>query len=153
MPEHARTHSDGSKQQETLAAIREVLGSEAPAVGVSVVDGVALLWGEVTAAADRAAAVEAAQAVRGVSTVHDALVVHPHLAIPELSDVDITRAVASAISWAAEDPDSVRAELWRDSVILTGSVRWDFEREAVCRAVKLVKGIHRVDDRVRVVAP
>lgn len=75
---------------------------------------------------------------------------HPHIAIPELSEVDVTRAVAAAISWASEDPDSVRAELWRDSVILTGSVRWDFERQAVCRAVRLVKGIRRVDDRIKV---
>jgi osmotically-inducible protein OsmY len=152
MPDHVSNLDDSATQAEIMAAISDALGGEAPAVGVSVVGGVALLSGEVPRAADRAAAVSAAQSVRGVSTVHDALIVHPHIAIPQLSEVDITRAVAAAISWAAEDPDSVRAELWRDSVILTGTVRWDFERQAVCRAVQLVKGIHRVDDRIRVTA-
>lgn len=153
MPDHASSPDDAATQAEILASISATLGGDAPAVGVSVMGGVALLSGEVPRAADRAAAVSAAQSVRGVSTVHDALIVHPHIAIPELSAVDVTRAVASAISWAAEDPDSVRAELWRDSVILTGTVRWDFERQAVCRAVRLVKGINRVDDRIRVAAP
>ena len=153
MPDHAGRPDDSAIQAEILAAIGDALGGEAPAVGVSVVEGVALLSGEVPRAAARAAAVSAAQSVQGVTTVHDALIVHPHIAIPELSEVDVTRAVAAAISWAAEDPDSVRAELWRDGVILTGHVRWDFERQAVCRAVRLVKGVHRVDDRIRVTAP
>lgn len=150
MPDHVGSPDDAATQAEILAAISDALGGEAPAVGVSVVEGVVLLSGEVTSAADRAAAVRAAQSVPGMSTVYDALIVHPHIAIPELSEVDVTRAVAAAISWAAEDPDSVRAELWRDSVILTGSVRRDFERQSVCRAVRLVKGIHRVDDRIKV---
>ncbi len=152
MPDHVGSPDDAAIQAEVLAAISAALGDRAPAVGVSVVECVALLSGEVVNAADRAAAVEAAQSVAGVSTVHDALIVHVHIAIPELSEVDVTRAVAAAISWAAEDPDSVRAEVWRDGVILTGSVRWDFERQAVCRAVRLVKGIRRVDDRIKVEA-
>jgi osmotically-inducible protein OsmY len=152
MRDHGGALIDASTQARILSAIHDAIGSGSAAVGVSVVDGVALLSGEVASAANRGAAVEAAQTVPAVSTVHDALIVHVHVDIPELSEVDITRAVAAAISWAAEQPDSVRAEVLRDRVILTGAVRWDFERQAVCRAVSLVKGINSVDDRIRVQA-
>ncbi|MEO8263488.1 MAG: BON domain-containing protein, partial [Pseudolysinimonas sp.] len=141
MPDHLRAAADdGAIQAEVMAAIAVALGVDAPGVGVAVNRGAVLLAGEVAGAPDRGAAMMAAFSVPGVTTVHDAI--HTvHVEAGEQTDVDISRSVRAAIAWATEEPDTVRAEISDHTVILTGTVRWDFERTALENSVRLVVGV------------
>jgi osmotically-inducible protein OsmY len=140
-------------QARVLAAIAAALGEDAPSIGVAVKDGCVVLMGEVPRPHMRAAALTAAFGVDGVTTVDDAIVLHPEVRTSARSDLDIARDVADVVAWAADSPDSVRARVADGRVVLTGTVRWDIEREAVSKSVRRVDGVIDVADRIRVVPP
>jgi osmotically-inducible protein OsmY len=117
-------------------------------IGVSVNDGVVTLAGEVSSHAERIAAIKAAQRVRGVTAVADDLSVRS-AAIVEHSDTEIARAVQSVLSWSAGIPrDAVKAEVRDGVVVLTGTVDWNYQREAARTAVERISGVTRVDSRI-----
>jgi osmotically-inducible protein OsmY len=153
MPDKPAGTGDRVLRESVLAALDAALDDDATTVGVAVSEGCVLLTGTVPAAADRAAAVTAAFGVDGVTTVHDAIAVRLRTLSHADDVVDLTHAVAAAIAWATIEPDAVRAEIWDGTVVLTGQVEWDVERRDVCRAVRLVHGVDRVDDRIRVIRP
>lgn len=120
-------------------------------IGVAVDDGAVTLSGEVEDFSERLAAKKAALRVRGVSTVVDDLSVHPRSAWP-VTETDIAKEVERALSWATNVPDTVKAEVEGHSVVLTGEVRWDFERQAAKRAVQHLRGVSAVDNRITLTA-
>lgn len=115
-------------------------------IGVSVHDGVVTLSGEVDTYTERLAAKEATLRVRGVSVVADEIVVRS-VTSAEDTDAEIASVVQKVLGWSASVPkDKVKAEV-RDQVVwLTGTVDWDFQRQATLRAVESVAGVRRVEN-------
>lgn len=115
-------------------------------IGVSVHDGAVTLSGEVDTYAERLAAKKATLRVRGVSVVADEIVVRS-VTSAEDTDAEIAAVVQKVLGWSASVPkDKVKAEV-RDQVVwLTGTVDWDFQRQATLRAVESVAGVRRVEN-------
>lgn len=115
-------------------------------IGVSVHDGVVTLSGEVDTYTERLAAKKATLRVRGVSVVADEIVVRS-VTSAEDTDAEIASVVQKVLGWSASVPkDKVKAEV-RDQVVwLTGTVDWDFQRQATLRAVESVAGVRRVEN-------
>jgi osmotically-inducible protein OsmY len=65
------------------------------------------------------------------------------------SDEEIARAVANAlVSNASVPPDRVKAQVSQGWVTLEGTVEWYYQREAAERAVRPVRGVKGVINRV-----
>lgn len=116
-------------------------------IGVSVNDGTVTLSGEVNSSAERIAAKNAALRLHGVTAVADDLTIRGHGQHP--TDSDVAEAVRSALRWADDVPhDDIKAEVREGVVILTGEVRWNYQRVAARKAVERLNGVHSVDSRI-----
>jgi osmotically-inducible protein OsmY len=120
-------------------------------IGVSVEDGAVAISGEVDSYAEKLAAKRAVLSVSGVNALVDNLTVRPKDE-SVASSTEIAQEVRHALSAAGNIPDTVDAEVLGHTVILTGEVQWNFQREAAKRAVQYLKGVHAVDSRITLAA-
>ncbi len=116
-------------------------------IGVSVKDHVVTLTGEVQSVSQRIAAIEAAQRVRGVSTIDDQLHLPEHGDEP--TDGQLAVAVDKVLGWTETVPHgTVKAEVQGHTVILTGTVDWNYQRVAAKKAIERLASVHHVDSRI-----
>ncbi len=119
-------------------------------VGVSVVDGVVTLEGDVASVPERLAAADAAERVWGVQRVIDHMVVRSAGASGS-DDAGLARSAGNMLEWSVDVPaNAVKAEVRDRKVTLTGVVTWDFQRVAAARSVRYLRGIIGVDNQISV---
>lgn len=123
-------------------------GIEEAGIGVSVEHGDVTLHGEVDSYYQMRSAVRAAFHVKGVTTVTNDLAVRSTSRLWGIPETDIALHVDKAIAWLTTAPNSVRAEISRHRVILTGEVQWNYERMQAERAVERIAGVADVDNRI-----
>jgi osmotically-inducible protein OsmY len=117
-------------------------------IGVSADDGAITLTGEVDSYSDRIAAKNAVLRVKGVSAVADELVIKSSYQFTG-TDTDLAESVAKVLSWTTGIPEgSVKAEVRDHIVTLTGTVDWNYQRDAAARAVERIVGVLWVDNSV-----
>ena len=121
-------------------------------IGVSAVDAVVTLRGNVASYAERVAAERAALHVYGVKAVANDLVVR----LPsgtERTDTDIAHAVVTAFTWSTVVPqERVTATVTNGWVTLNGALDWQFQKDAAARAVRDLTGVRGVENHI-VVTP
>ena len=117
-------------------------------IDVQVHDGIAALIGQVHSYQERWAAERAAERVPGVLCVVSKIGV----ALPESSrrcDADIARSAQNMLQWVTLLPTgcikAVVADAW---ITLSGSVLWDYQRQAAAAAVRCVIGASGVTDNI-----
>jgi osmotically-inducible protein OsmY len=120
---------------------------DAAGIGVAVDEGIVSLSGEVRNHAENVTANAAALRVRDVTAVVNGLNVHPN-SESSVSPTDIGKEVNHALRSTINVPDTVKAEIDGHAVTLTGQVTWDFERRAAKRAVRYLRGVYSVTDRI-----
>ena len=114
-------------------------------IGVAVQDGAVTLSGEVRSLGERGAAVRAAQRVRGATVVTDNLRMHEDQGFEN----DLTVAVNNTLAWLDGVPEgAIKAEVKGGTVILTGTVDWNYLRVAAKKAVERLAGVRAVDSRI-----
>jgi osmotically-inducible protein OsmY len=120
----------------------------ATTVGVSVKDGVVTLSGHLQTYAEKLAAERAVQRVAGVKAVAvelDVLLAPNHVH----SDTDIAQAIESALKWQAfVPPERVQVKVEHGWVTLGGEVDWDYQRSAAAKAVRPLRGVVGLDNRI-----
>jgi osmotically-inducible protein OsmY len=68
-------------------------------------------------------------------------------------DTDIAEAASQMLSWAVDVPsDSVKAGVRDHTITLSGTVNWQYQREAAARAVMYLKGVTAVDNTISLTA-
>ena len=108
-------------------------------IGVSVVDGIVTLAGEVTSYSEKWRAERAIERVEGVRGIVNELVVKP---ATERTDVDLATAAVDALKWNVMVPaDDIKVKVEKGWVTLTGEVRWDYQRRAAERAIRDLPGV------------
>lgn len=118
-------------------------------VGVSVKDGVVTLTGHLDTYAEKIAAKRAVERVSGVKAVAVELEVIP-LGIHQQSDTEIAAAVEHALSWNTAIPQGrVKVTVEKGWVTLSGELDWNFQRRAVERIVRPLKGVVGIIDNIR----
>ncbi|HUK20702.1 MAG TPA: BON domain-containing protein [Gemmatimonadales bacterium] len=122
------------------------------AIVVAAKDGVVTLTGSVPTFATKVAACHDAERVSGVRAV----VEHMDISLPDMharSDADLAKAVADALRWDVEVPDSKIKTSVRDGwVTLEGTVDWAYQRFAAEGALRYLTGIKGLKNLI-VVAP
>jgi len=115
---------------------------------VTVNNGVVTLAGDVSSVPERLAAVHAAEQVWGVKTVVDEMAVRSAGATGA-TDTDIAVAARQILAWTIDVPlDAVQLEIRDHMITLSGTVTWEFQREAAARAVTYIRGITGVSNNI-----
>jgi osmotically-inducible protein OsmY len=118
-------------------------------VGVTVNEGVVTLTGHLDTYAEKVAAKRAAERVSGVKAIAVELDVIP-AGIHQRSDTEIALAVEHALSWNTSVPqDRVKVAVEKGWVTLTGDLDWNFQRRAVERMVRPLKGVVGITDNIQ----
>lgn len=121
---------------------------DATDVAVSARHGVVTLTGTIDTYAGKLAAERAVKRVRGVRVVANDLVVR---LMVERTDSDIAADVAHVLRIMAGVPEAVQATVHDGHVTLTGTVDWLLQKEGAEEAVRFVRGIRGVVNRIEVV--
>lgn len=139
--------TDRTVQAAVESELRWTPDVEAAHIGVSVQDHAVTLSGEVANYPERLAARRAALRVKGVSAVADELTVH-YTGAPK-SDGDIAESVGHVLNnHAVFPPGSVKATVRNHVVTLTGTMPWNYQREAAAKAVGAVAGVTHVENHI-----
>lgn len=118
-------------------------------VGVTVNEGVVTLTGHLDTYAEKVAAKRAAERVSGVKAIAVELDVIP-AGIHQRSDTEIALAVEHALSWNTSVPqDRVKVAVEKGWVTLMGDLDWNFQRRAVERMVRPLKGVVGITDNIQ----
>lgn len=114
---------------------------DAANIGVTAEKGVITLGGHVSNYAQRAAAERAAWRVKGVKGIAQKIEVR----LPggaQASDDQIAERALNKIAWSAVVPkDSVRVRVSDGWVTLSGSVKWNYQRNAAESEVRRLSGV------------
>lgn len=121
-------------------------------VGVAVSDGVVTLTGHLDTYAEKVAAKRAAERVAGVTAIAVELDVIP-AGVHQRSDTEIAAAVEHALSWNTSVPQGrVRVTVEKGWVTLSGELDWNFQRRAVERMIRPLKGVAGIIDNIQLKA-
>ncbi len=121
-------------------------------VGVAVSEGVVTLTGHLDTYAEKVAAKRAAERVGGVKAIAVEIDVIP-LGIHQRSDTEIAAAVEHAMAWNTSVPaDQVKVTVEKGWVTLEGELDWNFQRRAVERMIRPLKGVVGISDDIRLKA-
>ena len=145
--------SDSEIQQDVLRELKWDTRVEETEIGVTVNKGVVTLTGIVSSYGKRVAAQEAAHRVAGVLDVANDLQVR----IPDglgRTDPEVAQAVRNALEWDIWIPaDRIQSTVSDGCVTLEGIVTQFGEREDAERAVRHLRGVRGVTNRIRVTGP
>jgi osmotically-inducible protein OsmY len=115
-------------------------------------NGVVTLSGDVASLPEQHAAKRAALRVWGVKAVADDMVVRDPGA-SGTKDSEIAEAAAQMLKWAVDVPsDMVEAGVRNHTITLSGTVTWQYQREAAARAVMYIKGVTAVANTISLAA-
>lgn len=118
-------------------------------IGVAVADGVVTLTGHLDSYAEKIAAKHAAERVIGVKALAIEIDVTP-LGIHQRSDTEIAAAAEHALGWNTSIPqDRVKVTVEKGWVTLSGELDWNFQRRAVERLIRPLKGVVGISDNIR----
>lgn len=121
-------------------------------VGVTVNEGVVTLTGHLDTYAEKIAAKRAIDRVSGVKAIAVELDVIP-LGVHQRSDTEIATAAEHALSWNTSVPqDRVKVIVEKGWVTLSGELDWNFQRRAVERMIRPLKGVVGIIDNIRLKA-
>lgn len=120
---------------------------DAASIGVAAHDGTVLLTGEVPDYSQLVAVKDAVLRVRGVQAIVNELTVPNPEGSP--TEQQLGENVAHALAIAVDVPKGVQAEVRQGTVILTGEVAFDVQRRAAKRAVRSIRGVRSVDNRIQ----
>jgi osmotically-inducible protein OsmY len=142
------THEPGRELKEAVIAELAWMPSvQAHRVVVSVDDGGVTLSGQVQTYPEKHAAVQAALRMRGIIAVVDEIEVHTE-PVPR-HDADIARDAHNVLERTLIAPaGSVTAEVTDHVVTLAGSVTWNYQREAISKAISTLPGVHGIYNNI-----
>jgi osmotically-inducible protein OsmY len=109
-------------------------------IGVTAQDGVVTLSGDVSSYTEKLAAERAVRRVYGVKGVAEDIEVR--YSFSKVDDTDIAKNALQTLSWDVEVPeDKVKIKVEGGLVTLTGTVDWNFQRNAAEADVRKLKGV------------
>jgi len=120
---------------------------DASAIGVTAKDGAVTLTGYINSYSGKLAAERAAKRVRGVRGVANDIDVRLKL---ERTDTDIAADVVGALELHHTIPEAVQAAVHVGHVTLTGTVDWMFQKSDAERAVRHIRGVRHVINRIAI---
>ena len=140
--------TDHELQQNVHNALDWEPSIDATAIGVTVNDGVVTLRGDVASYSEKHAAERVALHVYGVKAVANDLNVRL-ISSYQRNDSDIAKAAVTALKWNTLLPaDRLGVAVTDGWVTLTGTVDWQYQRDAAARAMRDLTGVKGVTNSI-----
>jgi osmotically-inducible protein OsmY len=140
--------TDAQLQKDVTAELSWQPSFDSANIGVSASAHVITLSGRVSHYAERTAAEAAAKGVYGVNAVANEIDVQL-MGSSHRTDQDIAEAAVNALKWDIEVPkDRVKIVVANGSVTLSGSVDWQYQRDAAARCVQYLIGVVSVSNMI-----
>jgi osmotically-inducible protein OsmY len=142
--------TDKDLKQHVQSALDWEPSLDASDIGVSVDEGVVTLRGNVATYAEKVTAERVALRVYGVKGVATDLSVH----LPSLfarTDTEVAHAAVAALTWNTFVPhDRVAVTVNNGWVTLTGTLDWQYQKDAAARAVRDLTGVKGLTNGITV---
>jgi osmotically-inducible protein OsmY len=117
-------------------------------IGVAVSEGVVTLTGHLETYSEKIATKRAVERVSGVKAIALEMEVVPQ-GIHKRSDTEIAMAIEHALGWNSSVPkDRVKVSVEKGWVTLSGELDWNFQRRAVERMLRPLKGVVGITDNI-----
>ena len=116
-------------------------------INVATHNGVVTLSGTVPHYAEKRAAERATQRVEGVKAIAEEMEVNL-TGVHKRKDSEIAEAVVNALRAHVWVPSHVQAIVENGAVTLTGSVKWEYERNSAEEAVRYLSGVKGVSNNI-----
>ena len=119
-------------------------------IGVTAKGGVVTLSGFVSNYAQKMTAEHAAERVHGVQGIAEELKVR-FLFDPKTSDEEIARRILDMFAWDVTIPnDKVMVKVEKGYVTLTGTLDWNYQKEAARKAAGRISGVLGVNNMIKI---
>lgn len=140
--------NDLSLRKSILEELEFLPDIDAANIGVAVDKGVVTLTGHVTNYAQKVRVERAVKAVKGVRALAEEIQVRLNKGAGTADDTIANRAL-NIIDWSADIPQGAAKVIVENGwVSLEGQVDWQYQKEAVERAVRKLSGVVGVDNRL-----
>lgn len=144
--------SDLDIKQNVLDALEFDPSIDSASIGVAVDNGVVTLTGHVPTYAEKLKAEELTIAIRGVKAIAQEIEVRPFGANLTADD-EIARRALDVLRWNTTIPvGAVKVKVQAGWLTLTGSLEWNYQREAAARAVRELAGVKGVSNTITIAA-
>jgi len=142
--------TDQQLQQDVSAELQWEPSIHAARIGVSAHHGVVTLAGQVDSFREKWNAEGAAQRVAGVQAMTSELQVHLNSLSPR-TDADIAESVQNVLQWNAALPEgAIKVMVEGGSVTLSGTLDWQYQRQAAIDSVRKLLGVIDVVDQISI---
>jgi osmotically-inducible protein OsmY len=140
--------TDADLRQDVMAELAWDPAIRSTAVGVAVKDGVVTLTGHLETFAEKHAIERALRRVAGVQAI--ALELDVKLSPQhKRSDTEIAQAAEHALKWnTLIPPDKVRITVESGWVTLQGELEWDYQRQALYKAIRPLIGVVGISNEI-----
>lgn len=142
--------SDASLRQNIIDQLNIYPNVNSAHIGVIVTDGIVSLSGYVASYAEKIAAEEAVKRIKGVRAIAQEIEVR----FPEeksISDDAIAARALKVLQWNTVVPeDAVLVRVQHGWVMLTGTVQWQFQREAAESSIRRLLGVRGVINSIKI---
>jgi osmotically-inducible protein OsmY len=149
MPSTTQTRTDNSVREDVLREVKwDPKISSATDIAVAVKDGVVTLSGFVPTFWDKDAAEKAAKRVYGVKGVANDIAVKP---LWQRTDPEVARDAVHELERHISIPgDKIKVTVKNGWVTLEGTVDWEFQKILAKSAVKKLKGVTGVTNKIEI---
>ena len=142
--------TDKQLQRDVLEELTWEPQVQANHIGVEVNEGVVTLSGDVVNFAEKWHAELAAQRVSGVKALAVGLRVKLGSDAGR-TDADIARTVENVLEWSTSVPSgNIKVMVEKGHVTLTGSVDWQYQRQAAASSVRYLQGVTGISDLISI---
>ena len=142
--------TDAQLQTSVLDELKWRPSVNAAHIGVTAKNGVVTLTGQVAHYAEKSAAEEAAKGVYGVKGLANDITVEM-LGSLKRTDQDLAEAALNAIEWDYEVPnDKVKVVVKNGWVTLTGTLDWQYQKDAAARSVRNLMGVIALTNDIKI---
>lgn len=118
-------------------------------IGVAVENGIVTLTGHVTSYQEKFAIERTTQSIRGVRGIAEEIEIR-YPADKKTNDDEIAQRALHVIAWSAGIPDAVKVKVEKGWVSLTGTVDWQYQRQAAEAAVRKLTGVVGISNLIQI---
>jgi osmotically-inducible protein OsmY len=140
--------TDAQLQQDVMTELQWDPALHAAEIGVQVHDGAVTLTGEVSSFLEKLHAETAAQRVAGLRALVTEITVKLS-AFGRRTDADIAGSAVHALHWTEGlPPEAVQVLVENGWIVLTGTVAWQYQREAAAESVRHLWGVVGLSNQI-----
>jgi osmotically-inducible protein OsmY len=140
--------TDNELKQHVQNALGWEPSLDAKDIGISVDEGVVTLRGNVASFSAKMTAERVALRVYGVKAIANDLIVHLATGF-ERTDTEVAQAAVAALTWNSVVPhDRVTVAVADGRITLSGTVNWNYQKDAVTRALRDLRGVKSITNNI-----